>query len=103
MVNNTVAVGLLLRLEAAPGRENNIQSLPEGGDLDGERGADGHGVVRGPLRSLNVRHLRRLPLRGSCEAHLSGRVAAALMGNVGELFQEPTIGRIDVIASKLPG
>jgi quinol monooxygenase YgiN len=37
------------------------------------------------------------------EAHLSGRVAAALMDNVGELFQEPTIERIDVIASKLPG
>ncbi|HSK82013.1 MAG TPA: hypothetical protein VK902_01230 [Rubrobacter sp.] len=37
------------------------------------------------------------------EAHLSGRVAAALMHNVGEPFQEPTIERIDVIASKLPG
>jgi hypothetical protein len=43
------------------------------------------------------------PFEGSCEAHLSGRVAAALMDNVGELFQEPIIGRIDVIASKLPG
>ena len=37
------------------------------------------------------------------EAHLSGRVAAALMENVGELFREPTIERIGVIASKLPG
>jgi len=37
------------------------------------------------------------------EAHLSGRVAAALMDNVGEHLQEPTIERIDVIASKLPG
>jgi len=43
------------------------------------------------------------PVEGGCEVHLSGRVAAALMDNVGELFQEPTIGRIDVIASKLPG
>ena len=43
------------------------------------------------------------PVEGGCEAHLSGRVAAALMDNVGELFQEPTIGRIDVIASKFPG
>ena len=43
------------------------------------------------------------PAEGGREAHLSGRVAAALMDNVGELFQEPTIGRIDVIASKLPG
>ena len=37
------------------------------------------------------------------EAHLSGRVAATLMDDVGEMFQEPTIARIDVIASKLPG
>ena len=36
------------------------------------------------------------------EAHLSGQVAAALMDKVGELFQEPTIERIVVIASKLP-
>ena len=27
MADNTVTVGLLLRLEAAPGRENDIQSL----------------------------------------------------------------------------
>jgi hypothetical protein len=37
------------------------------------------------------------------EAHPSSRVAAALMDNVGEHLQEPTIERIDVIASKLPG
>lgn len=30
MAGNNVTVGLLLRLEAAPGRENNIQSLLEG-------------------------------------------------------------------------
>ena len=43
------------------------------------------------------------PVEEGSEAHLSGRVAAALMDNVGDLFQEPTIERIDVIASKLPG
>ena len=31
MADNTVTVGSLLRLEAAPGRENNIQSHLEGG------------------------------------------------------------------------
>ena len=30
MADNIVTVGLLLRLETAPGRGNNIQSLPEG-------------------------------------------------------------------------
>jgi hypothetical protein len=37
------------------------------------------------------------------EAHLSGRVAAALMENAGELLaQGPVIEKVDVIASKLP-
>jgi len=103
MADNIVTVGLLLRLEAAPGRENNIQSLPEGGDLDGERGAEGHGVVRGPLRSLNVRHLRRLSRRRGPRGAPPGPGRCGADGNVGELFQEPTIERIDVIASKLPG
>ncbi len=31
MADNTVTVGLLLRPEAAPGRENDIRSLLEGG------------------------------------------------------------------------
>jgi hypothetical protein len=32
------------------------------------------------------------------EAHLSGQVASALQQNVGELFEEPTIEKVDVIA-----
>jgi hypothetical protein len=43
------------------------------------------------------------PDEEGCEAHLSGRVAVALMDKVGEHLQEPTIERIDVIAFKLPG
>ena len=38
------------------------------------------------------------------EAHLSGKVAAALMEKAGELFtKSPQIRKLDVIASKLPG
>ncbi len=36
------------------------------------------------------------------QAHLSGQVAAALMENVGELIEEPTIEQVDLIAAKLP-
>jgi quinol monooxygenase YgiN len=43
------------------------------------------------------------PDEEGCEAHLSGRVAVALMDKVGEHLQEPTTERIDVMASKLPG
>ena len=43
----------------------------------------------------------RRSLRGR-EAHLSGEVAAALQENTGELFDEPTIEKVDVIAEKPP-
>jgi quinol monooxygenase YgiN len=36
-------------------------------------------------------------------AHLSGRVAAALMAKASELFSEPpSIEKVDVLAAKLP-
>ena len=31
-----------------------------------------------------------------------GKVAAALMENAGELYREPTLEKLDVLASKLP-
>ena len=38
------------------------------------------------------------------EAHLSGRVAAALMAKAPELLaQKPIIEKVDVLAAKLPG
>jgi quinol monooxygenase YgiN len=37
------------------------------------------------------------------QAHLSGKVAAALMTNAAELFAEPpSIEKVDVLAAKLP-
>jgi quinol monooxygenase YgiN len=38
------------------------------------------------------------------QAHLSGKVAAALMEKAGDLLaQPPSIQKVDVLASKLPG
>ena len=37
------------------------------------------------------------------QAHLAGRVAAALMANASELLaQPPTIEKVDILAAKLP-
>nr|WP_230955774.1 antibiotic biosynthesis monooxygenase [Micrococcus luteus] len=36
------------------------------------------------------------------DAHLSGAVATALGEQTGKLFSEPTIEKLDVLASKLP-
>jgi quinol monooxygenase YgiN len=38
------------------------------------------------------------------DAHLSGKVAAALMAKAGELLASPpSINKVDVLAAKLPG
>ena len=38
------------------------------------------------------------------QAHLTGKVAAALMEKASELFEQPpTIEKIDIVADKLPG
>ena len=39
---------------------------------------------------------------GGRDAHLSGAVAKALGEQTGKLFSEPTIEKLDVLASKLP-
>ena len=43
------------------------------------------------------------PDDGGRDAHLNGKVAAALMENAGELYGEPALEKLDVLASKLPG
>jgi quinol monooxygenase YgiN len=43
------------------------------------------------------------PNEAGRQAHLSGKVAAALMEKAGELFSAPpSIEKVDVIAAKLP-
>lgn len=45
-----------------------------------------------------------LPDEAGRQAHLSGKVAAALMDKAGELFSTlPSIEKVDVLAAKLPG
>ncbi len=44
------------------------------------------------------------PNEAGRDAHLNGKVAAALMANASELLaQAPTIEKVDVLADKLPG
>jgi quinol monooxygenase YgiN len=44
------------------------------------------------------------PNEAGRQAHLSGKVAAALMATAAELFAKPpSIEKVDVLAAKLPG
>ena len=64
-----VKVGLLVRLEAKPGREQEVERfIRSGADLV-EIGARDNRMVRRPPGPLDVRHLRRVPGRvGSSRA-----------------------------------
>ncbi len=99
-----VTKGLLVRLEAKPGKEADVVRFLEGGlPLVQEEPATTawFGIQLGPS-TFGIFDV--FPDDSGRQAHLSGRVAAALMQQAPELFtQPPAIEQIDVLAAKLPG
>ena len=99
----TVTKGLLVRIEANPGREADVEAFLNGGleIVLGEPATTAWFAVRLGPSTFGIFDV--FPDEAGREAHLGGKVAAALMGNVGELYGEPTLEKLDVLASKLPG
>ena len=98
-----VTVGLWVRLEAKPGKEGDVEAFLNSGRamVDEEPETIAWFAVR--LSSTTFAIFDAFASETGREAHLSGRVAAALMENAGELLtQAPVIEKVDVIASKLP-
>jgi len=97
-----VNAGLLVRIEALSGREAEVESFLEGGlSLVNEEPdtITWYAIRLGPS-TFGI--FDTFPDDSGRQAHLSGPVAEALMGNVGELIEEPVIEQVDVIAAKLP-
>ena len=98
-----VKVALLVRLEAKPGREADVEQFLRGGLplVQAEPATTAwFGIRLGPS-TFGI--FDAFTDEAGRNAHLSGRVAAALMGNASELLaQPPTIERLDVLAAKLP-
>jgi quinol monooxygenase YgiN len=98
-----VTVALFVRLEAKPGKEKEVEDfLHSGLPLVQEEPATiaWFGLRLGPS-TFGI--FDAFPDDAGRQAHLSGRVAAALLAKAPELFsQAPSIERIDVLASKLP-
>jgi quinol monooxygenase YgiN len=96
-------VGLLVTLDAKPGREGDVASFLESALplVEQEPQTRAWFAVRsGPSRFAIFDTFADEAGR---EAHLAGQVAAALMENAPELLASPpSIERIDVLASKLP-
>jgi quinol monooxygenase YgiN len=97
-------VALFVRLEAKPGKEQQVAEFLRGGlPLVEQEPATvaWFGVQIGPS---TFAIFDAFPDESGREAHLNGAVAAALMSQAGELLaQPPTIEKLDVLASKLPG
>jgi quinol monooxygenase YgiN len=98
-----VTVGLLVRLEARPGKENDVASFLEGGLAvvqEEPETTTWYAIRLGPS-TFGI--FDTFPDDSGRQAHLSGQVAAALMEKADELFEEPpSIERVDVLAAKLP-
>src|SRR5215210_5849521 len=98
-----VRVGLLVRFEALPGKEDEVASFLEGAlPLVDDEPATlvWHAIHLGPS-TFGI--FDAFPDETGRQAHLHGKVAEALLGSVGELVSEPTIEQLDVLASKTPG
>jgi quinol monooxygenase YgiN len=99
-----VTVGLLVRLEAKPGKEADVERFLEGGLalVNEEPDTTAWFAIRMGPSTHGIFDV--FPSDEGRQAHLKGRVAEALMAQAGDLFSEPPdIGQIDVLAAKLPG
>ena len=98
-----VKVALFVRLEAKPGKEREVETfLRNGLPLVQVEPATiaWFGIRIGPS-TFGI--FDAFPDDEGRQAHLSGKVAEALMAQAGDLFsQPPSIEKVDVLAAKLP-
>lgn len=97
-----VNFGLFVRLEAKPGKEAEVESFLRSGLplVEAEPGTiTWFGIRLGPS-TFGI--FDAFEDEAGRQAHLSGRVAEALMAKALELFaQAPVIEKVDVLAAKL--
>ena len=98
-----VTEGLLVRLEAKPGKEEAVASfLRDALPIVGaERATEAWFAIRMGPSTFGI--FDAFPDDSGRQAHLAGRVAAALKSKAPELLSEPPrIEPVDVLAAKLP-
>jgi quinol monooxygenase YgiN len=98
-----VKVALLVRLEAKPGKESDVENFLRGGlpIVLEEPATTAWFAIRLAPSTYGI--FDAFPDEAGRQAHLSGRVAAALMAKASELLAKPpAIEKVDVLAAKLP-
>lgn len=98
-----VNVALLVRLEAKPGKEAEVESFLRGGlaIVQEEPATTAWFAIRMGPSTFGI--FDAFADDSGRQAHLTGRVAAALMAKAADLLsQPPAIEKVDVLAAKLP-
>jgi quinol monooxygenase YgiN len=102
-MKDNVSVALLVRLEARAGKEAEVEEFLRGGLSIVEEEPATTTWFALKLGPATYGIFDTFPDDAGREAHLSGRVAAALMQKAPELLaQPPTIEKVELLAAKLP-
>jgi quinol monooxygenase YgiN len=99
-----VKVGLYVQLEAKPGKEAEVESFLNSGLalVNDEPATIAWFALKMGPSTFGI--FDAFPDETGRQAHLTGRVAEALMAKAGQLLSEPpVIMKLDVLAAKLPG
>ena len=97
-----ITVGLLVRLEAKPGKESEVESFLKSGLalVQEEPETTAWFAIRMGQSTFGI--FDAVPDESGRKAHLNGKVAAALMAKASDLLaQPPVIEKVDVLAVKL--
>lgn len=98
-----VTVALFVQLEAKPGKEKDVEAFLKGALplVQEEPATTAWFAIKMSPSTFGI--FDAFPNDAGRQAHLTGRVAAALMAGAPELLAKaPVIEKIDVLASKLP-
>ncbi|SIT39640.1 conserved hypothetical protein [Paraburkholderia ribeironis] len=99
-----VKLALYVHLEAKPGKEQEVEAFLLGGLplVEQEPATTAWFALKLGPSSFGI--FDAFPDEAGRDAHLNGKVAAALMAKAGELLASPpSINKVDVLAAKLPG
>lgn len=99
-----VTVALAVKLEAKPGKEKEVEDFLRGGlaIVQDEPATTAWFAIRFSNSTFGI--FDAFPDEAGRQAHLTGRVAAALMAKAGDLLAKPPeIEKVEVLAAKLPG
>lgn len=99
-----VTKALYVRLEAKKGKESEVEAFLNSGlaIVEQEPATTAWFAIKMGPTTFGI--FDAFPDEAGRQAHLTGRVAAALMAKASELLAEPpSINKIDVLVAKLPG